>query len=473
MIAALPPRVAEGLSPSERAELVRGLGRVKTDPVAAAMVLRGWAPFPGQAKVLRALDVREGQVKQAAIACGTGWGKTDTIAELHSEVAESKPGAACLAASRSQDQANLVLRRLISAWTTNPVTESMLDRVELSPYPTIRLKNGAYITARTTKDECKALRGPEWDLVTLDEGAHGDEYAWHFLTTRVRKSNGPVIVFSSPGEEWFADLYHDFEGLTAQGSPTYYAYHGPATENPYLSKDFFERMKERLPDAMYRMEILAEFVGSNVNTWRREHLARIFDTELPPSVKPVKGHRYGQGWDVGIESTNASGVVFDATDRNLVLGVHMETHPSATLTWPILQRRIEETVRAYPGRKAIDYTGVGKAAGQNLRVHVREEEQFIFTGATRYDLCVEAAKFVETLADLERPVTGFLMPATGPWAALREQMRKHKLYLARKQDSKSAKDVSGTTWDELDAFLLAIHATKMAIARSGSLLEVV
>jgi hypothetical protein len=469
----LPDRIARGLTRGEVDLILEGLGEIKSDPVAAAIGLRGWFPFPGQAEVLRALDVREARVKQAAIACGTGWGKTDMIAELHSSVAESVPGSACLAASRSQEQANLVLKRLLESWTLDPVARLMVADTVTSPFPKIVLKNGSYITARTTKDDCKALRGPEWDLITLDEAGHGDEYAWHFLTTRVRKSNGPVIAFSSPGEEWFEDLYHDLEGLADAGRDEYYAYHAPGTDNPHLSADFFARMHERLPDVMYRMEVLAEFVGGNVHTFKREHLGRIFDPGLPVSSPPVGGHRYGQGWDMGIDSTAAVGIVHDATSRDLVIGAHMETHPAATLTWPVLQRRVEGNVRAYPGRKALDYTGVGKAAGQNLRVHVRDEEQFIFTGATRYDLCVEAMKFVETMADTQRPVTSFLMPAAGPWAALREQMRKHKLYLARKQDSKSAKDVSGVTWDELDAFLLSIHAVNAALSRSGSLLEYV
>lgn len=473
MIAAtdLPPELTRGMNAGERERLASGLYRTQRDPVFAAQALRGWTPHPGQAELLRALDVREGRVKLALVNCGTGWGKSDTIAELHAEVATAIPGAKCLMASRSQEQANLAFKRLVVAMTTNPIMAQLVDRVIASPYPTLYLKNGSFITARTTKDDCVNLRGPEWDFITLDEAAFGDEFAWHFLTTRVRMSNGPVIAFSSPNEEWFEELWHEFDDAHGDGKEDVYAYQGPATENPHLSPEFFERMKERLPDVLYQQEVLAQFVGSNVHTFRREHLARIFDDALPVSTPPVRGHRYGQGWDLGIESTSASGIVLDATSRELVIGAHMETYPAATMTWPILQRKVEECVRKYPGRKALDWTGVGKAAGQNLRVHVRAEEQFVFTGATRYDLCVEAMKFVETMADLERPIVSLVLPAGGPWGELRAQMRKHKLHLAKKKDSKSMGGAGGTTWDELDAFLLSVHATKVALARSGSLLE--
>ena len=468
MISRLPEILANGLSPREQAEFLRHLGRVKSDPVAAAIALRGWTPFPGQGQVLRDLDVREGRVKLACICCGTGWGKTDLIAELHSEAAESRPAMKCLAASRSQDQANLVVKRLIASWMDHPVASRMVDHVQLSPYPTIYLKNRSYITARTTKDECRALRGPEWDFITFDEAAFGDEFAWHFLTTRVRKSNGPVFCFSSPEEDWFEALWHEFDDAREDGNETLYAYHAPATENPHLSPEYFARMKERLPDILYRREVLAEFVGSNTNTFKKEHLKRIFDDSLAPSVPAVRGHRYGLGWDLAIDSAAAVGIALDCTSPETVFGAHMETWRNTS--WPHVQRRVEETTRAYRGRKAIDWTGVGKAAGQNLRVHVRPEEQFVFSGPTRYELCVEAMKFVETMADLERPIVSLLLPTAGPWGELRGQMRRHKLSLAKKKDSKSLKDKS-STWDELDAFLLAVHATKMSIARRGSRIE--
>lgn len=473
MISSLPEGLFTELSERERRLVMDGLMRTTRDPVYSAQTLRGWNPHPGQAQLLRDLDVREGKVKLALVNCGTGWGKSDTIAELHAEVATAIPGAKCLMASRTQAQANLAFKRLVVSMTTNPIMLRLVDRVVASPYPTIYFKNGSYVTARTTKDDCVNLRGPEWDFITLDEAAFGDEFAWHFLTTRVRMSNGPVIGFSSPSDEWFEDLWHEFDDAHGDGKEDVYAYQGPATENPHLSDEFFARMKERLPDVLYRQEVLAEWVSGNVHTFRREHLLRIFDESLPISVPPVRGHRHGQGWDLGIESTAASGIVFDCTDPNLVLGVHMETHPKATIDWPILQRRVEHNVRAYPGRKALDWTGVGRAAGQNLRVHVREEEQFIFTGATRYDLCVEAMKFVETMADFARPEPGLLLPALGPWAPLRAQMRKHKLSLARRKDSKSLGGAGAETWDELDAVLLAIHATRMAIATRGSILEYV
>jgi hypothetical protein len=82
-------------------------------------------------------------------------------------------------------------------------------------------------------------------------------------------------------------------------------------------------------------------------------------------------------------------------------------------------------------------------------------------------------KFVETMADLERPIVSLALPTSGPWGELRNQMRKHKISIAKKKDSKSLGGAGAVTWDELDAFLLAVHATKVALSRSGSLLEYV
>ncbi len=127
-------------------------------------------------------------------------------------------------------------------------------------------------------------------------------------------------------------------------------------------------------------------------------------------------------------------------------------------------------MRAYPGRKALDWTGVGKAGGQNLKVHVREEEQITFSGPERYALAVDAMKFVEDAC--VGSITSLLLPEAGNWAGLRPQMRKHKLSLARKKDSKSLGD-SAFTWDEIDAFFLLVRALALGGRSRGSLVEFV
>lgn len=466
MSTALDEALAD-LSPEERAVVLKGLRRARKDPVVAARAFRGWTPHGGQAQVLRMIDAAEGKVKLAAISAGTGWGKTDCLSEMHSEVGQAKPGAKTLMASRSQDQADLGFKRMVASEVSNPISEAMVDRIALSPHPTLYRKNGSYTTSRTTKDNCVNLRGPEWDFITLDESAHGDEFAYQFLLTRVRKSNGPVILWSSPQEEWFADLWHELEDRMRSGDATVFAYRGPAQENPHLSVEFFERMRRELPRVLYEQEIEGKFVGSQVNTFRPEHLRLIFDRGLPTDTAPVRGHRYGLGWDLGVDATAAVGIALDCTDPNLILGAHIERHVHTV--WPHVQRRVEESARAYPGRKSIDYTGVGKAATQNLRVHVREEEQFVFTGPSRYELCVDTMKWVEDLVERAAGIVSLHLPAEGDWNLLREQMRVHKLSMAKKKDSKSL-GLREHTWDEMDSFMLAGRAVRLARSR-GSLVE--
>lgn len=464
----LPPELTAGLSDSQRSVVRRGLEDVRRDPAANARTIHGWDPFEGQTNLLRALDVREGKVKLAAVCAGRGYGKTKLIAELHLEVAEAFPGAKCLAACRTQDQSQIAFKAMLAMLSANLLGRSILDRVTLSPFPVIRLKNGSTITFRTTDDEGVSLRGMEFDFVTLDEAAFAPETVWHFLLTLVRKSNGPVVAFSTPNEDWFEDLYHRLEDQKRDGDESVVAFHAPAQDNPHLSPEYFERMREQLPEVFYQREIEARFVGGQIHTFRREHLEKIFDPRLSPSVPPIKGHRYGLGWDLAAEGA-AVGLVFDCTAPELVIGCHAEKHTDTV--WPHVQARVEDTARKYPGRKALDYTGVGKAAGQNLRVHVRDEEKFVFSTTSRYELCVEAMKFVEDRA--ERAIPSLAIPAGGVWAEVRDDMRKHKLSMAKKRDSKSLGEIGGKSWDALDALLLAIHAVNMQIKYRGSLVEFV
>jgi len=458
------------LTPEERAVVMRGLKRARRDPTIAAQAFRGWRPHEGQARVLRTIDPAQGKVKIAAISAGTGWGKTECLAEMHSEVGQARPGAKTLMASRSQAQADLGFKAMLTKEMGNPLSSALIERVVTSPFPTLHRKNGSYTTSRTTKDNCINLRGPEWDFITLDEAGHGDEFAYQFLLTRVRKSNGPVILWSSPQEEWFADLWHELEDRRLHGDDTVFAYRGPAMENPHLSPEFFERMKAELPLVIYEQEILGEFVASNVNTFRREHLGRIFDDSLAPSVKPISGHRYGQGWDLGVESSWAVGFVLDATAPDSMIGVHGEEHRH--VVWPQVQLAMENTIRAYPGWKQIDWTGVGKVAGQNLHVSVREEEQFIFGGKSRFDIVVDTMKFIEEAAEKPLGMEGLRLPTSGPWGQLREDMRVHKLSTALRRDSKSL-GVGARTWDHLDSFMLSVRAAKWGSRYAGSRMEMV
>ncbi len=464
----LPPELTVGLDAVQSEAVRKGLYEVRRDPVANATTIHDWQPFPGQQRLLRDLDVREGKVKLAAICAGRGYGKTKLIAEVHLEVAEAYPGAKCLAACRTQDQSQIAFKAMLAMLSGNVLGRSIIDRVTLSPFPVIRLKNGSTITFRTTDDGGVSLRGMEFDFVTLDEAAFAPESVWHFLLTLVRKSNGPVIAFSTPNEDWFEDLYHRLEDQRRDGDESVMAFHAPAMDNPHLSADYFQRMRDQLPEVFYQREIEAKFVGGNIHTFRREHLEKIFDAALAPSVAPVAGHRYGIGWDLAAEGA-AVGLVADCTAPELVIGVHAEKHVQTV--WPHVQARVEDTARKYPGRKAIDYTGVGKTAGQNLKVHVRDEEKVVFTTTSRYELCVEAMKFVEDRA--EKAICSLALPAGGVWAEVRDDMRKHKLSMAKKRDSKSLGDISNKTWDALDAFLLMVHAVNQQIKYRGSLVEFV
>lgn len=466
----IPEAQLEGLNVRQRALVEHSIREAKRDPAANARVIHCWDPFDDQQDLLRALDVREGKVKVAAIDCGRGYGKTKIIAETHLEVAEAFPGAKCLAASRSQEQSELALTEIRGLLASSRASASMVDEKgsRKSPHPFIRLKNGSTIHSRTTEDDAVSLRGSEFDFITLDEAAFVPEAVWHFLLTLVRKSNGPVLAFSTPGEDWFEDLFHKLEDRRRDGDESVLAWQAPASLNPHLAPDYFARARADMPEVFYNREILAQFVGGHIHTFRREHLEKIFDPRLAPSVPPIPGHRYGLGWDLAAEG-DAVGLVADCTAPELVIGVHAEKHSQTV--WPHVQARVEDTARKYPGRKAIDYTGVGKSAGQNLKVHVREEEKIIFTTTSRYELCVEAMKFVEDRA--EKQIVSLALPAGGVWSEVRDDLRKHKLSMAKKRDSKSMGEIGGKTWDALDAFLLMVHAVNQQIKYRGSLVEFV
>lgn len=463
----LPESLVRGLSLPERKHLAAGLMSARLDPAYHARAIHGWDPFEDQRAFLRALDVREGKVKTCIKRAGRGYGKTKEIAEIHLELAEAAPGVKTLAASRSQSQAELSIREINAMLNSNAAAHAMFDRWRLSPYPILFMKGGSQVHFCTLDDGGEGRRGSEFDLITVDEAGFIGEEVWSLLIALLRKSNGPIIGFSTPGEEWFDELFDSLEDRRRDGDESVLAWSAPATLNPHLAPDYFARARADMPEMLYRREILAEPVGGHLHTFRREHLEKVFDKDLPSHVDPVGGHRYGLGWDLAVEGA-AVGIVADCTARELVLGVHAEKHSETH--WPHVKARIEDTVRKYPGRKALDATGLGGKIGiDTLHVHVRDEERFIFTAQSRYALCLEAMKFVEDRASKDVPE--LLLPTGGVWVELRDDMRKHKLSMAKKRDSKSLGEMGGKTWDALDAFMLMVHAVNTQIRYRGTLVE--
>lgn len=146
-------------------------------------------------------------------------------------------------------------------------------------------------------EEPDNVRGRGHDVVALDEGAMiggraRDEIIYPMLADR----NGQLLVFTTPkGKRGRgAHVYRDYrrgEGWeTGQNEPGFFALRGPSTQNPLPSiRAWCEFAKGNLPEAIYRQEILAEFLDAGGAVFNLEPCLTLGGDERAPVSLPWLG----------------------------------------------------------------------------------------------------------------------------------------------------------------------------------------
>jgi phage FluMu gp28-like protein len=124
-------------------------------------------------------------------------------------------------------------------------------------------------------------------------------------------TNGDAIFISTPrGHDWFYELA--LLGMDPL-EPDWDFFSFPTMANPYISLDFIEDMREKLPDDVFRQEILAEFLADGARVFKNVDVCIAGELEDP---KP--GHHYLIGYDPAKHTDFAVMIVFDCDTRHVV-----------------------------------------------------------------------------------------------------------------------------------------------------------
>jgi len=123
---------------------------------------------------------------------------------------------------------------------------------------TLTTKLGGTVIFRSF-DDPERLRGPNISWFWMDEGSVGyGAEAWNIMVGRLRSGLERGWVTATPrGRNWLWDKF------IASGSDMYDVIHATTMENPHLSREYIESLKNTYGEntPFYRQEVLGEFVA--------------------------------------------------------------------------------------------------------------------------------------------------------------------------------------------------------------------
>jgi predicted phage terminase large subunit-like protein len=145
------------------------------------------------------------------------------------------------------------------------------------------LVNGTRVLFRSA-DEPDRLRGVNLGWFVLDEGALCTQETWLILLARLRESPGAWICTTPRGFDWL------YETFVKRESTDYEVIKSSTRDNPFLPKEFVNRLEQQYTSQWQRQEIEGEFCELEGTLFKRQWLQIV---EHAP-----EGLRWFRYWDL-------------------------------------------------------------------------------------------------------------------------------------------------------------------------------
>lgn len=239
-------------------------------------------------------------------------------------------------------------------------------------------------------DNPTSILGESFHVVVMDEAARIDESVWtETIMPTLADFDGRAILISTPrGRNWF---YEEWQRGQLP-NPHVKSWRAPSTANPNPRIQRAAALaKDRVPTSVYEQEWLARFVEDGLTLFRLEDIAAAERGAVGAQVAQP-GRRYLTTVDVGRRKDATVINTFDTAREPFqrVAFDRLERVP-----YPLIQQRIEDRARAYPGRLVIESNGVGDPLIENLAVAA---EPFVTTAKSK----VQALQALQLLFEKQR-----------------------------------------------------------------------
>ena len=339
--------------------------RALKDPIYFSREVLGVHPHPGQIQWLTHATRSEN-----LLVTGNRWGKSfvQAIKILHRAVFRIRSLAFAedaryqiVAASITQDQANIIFNNAVRLIRRNPVLSGLVRSIKRTPYPEIVFGNGAVITARTTQHRGQYLLGNDYDFFSFDEAAFeaDPEYLINdVVMMRLADRNGTLDLISTPnGKNWFYRRMLELEKEPSRG----YVQGGDTRDNPYISEQAVSLRLRHLPPDRVAQNIAGQFIDNNRTIFSTDDIDRAM--VISGTAAPCSGRQYISGWDLARKKTHTVGMTFDVTEKPYRL-VSFERFQNRD--WADVLTAVRGMQREYHSTLVLDATGLGDVVMSEL-----------------------------------------------------------------------------------------------------------
>ncbi len=358
-----------------------------TDAVAFARAWLQWEPHGGQRRWLLAPE-RNTQV----LVTGRRWGKSEVAAMQALYYAVFRPKTRQGIVSVTLDQARLSFDVALMMCQRQPLLSALVDKVRETPFPLLRFKHGSEITVRTAAREGIYLRGHKFHRCIVDEADYLSERLIDEVVRMTLADVGGQLVLISTPRARRGLVYRELQRGLA-GDPAVYAQQGSTFENPNVSREYIEGLRDRMTASAWQREVEGIYADDDAAVFGWQHVQAAYETAdwtLPMQPDPKK--RFVCGADLAKAEDWTVITVLDATAKPYKLAYfeRFQRQP-----WPAVEARLRTVAQQYGIRSsdfAIDSTGVGAAVLDGVKDMATG---FIFTARSKVDLLTNLQVFLE------------------------------------------------------------------------------
>lgn len=341
----------------------------------------GYEPHPAQ------WAVHNSDARYRVLNCGTRFGKTTCAAgeALAAAMVPRKKGRGWVV-SATYALCDKVFREIVD-YAGEHLKDRIIKYRESDRTLILATGNGCQseIIGKSA-DNPASLLGEAIQWCVIDEAAQLTPKIWpSYLRARLADYAGWALFISTPRPGWFKTIYqYGIDGTKRR--PDWESWHYTTWDNPHITREELEGMKNSMPEQAYLQEVMAEFLEGFDVVFRR-----VRDCATMDNQPPIAGMSYYAGLDLA--------KVNDFTVLRILNKARQEVFAERynRLDWAIQYARIVARTKEYNNAlTTVDTTGPGDPIYDNLRTLGVRVKPYSLSGQTKKALIDNLIMMIET-----------------------------------------------------------------------------
>jgi hypothetical protein len=329
--------------------------------------IQGFTPTKKQREIIAACDNPE--IKYIVGCFGRQAGKSFTAMNLLLKWVLENNDTIGMWVSPVYQQAKKVFNELSTLVAGTGISKA-INKSEL----TITFINGSSIIFRSGERE-DSLRGYTLDFLIIDEAAFIRDDVWNTVLRPTVLVRGKKVLFiSTPkGKNWFYNLamrgYND-------DFPQYQTFHATSFDTPFITAEELAEAKMSLPEAIYRQEILAEFVDDGGEVFGNLKI----HCDLTHYGTPISGEKYYAGIDFGRQNDYTVLVVLN--NRGEVVDFYRERQKS----WDVIISEVLVILRRWKPQLFAEVNSIGDVLFERIKKQYPAVQPFVTSSESKQNM---------------------------------------------------------------------------------------